>query len=129
MSGVLLLQRLDLLLLHVHGGEHEINHGGDFIHVVLGGEEYQAAGLLGDGSVHGPAGAHRVLVPLTCGTGAGGHCGELEPGMVLQQGDEALAHHSGGADDADFIFFHANLPPVRCAGAEFRTCGPDADTL
>ena len=30
----------------------------------------------------------------------------LEPGMMLQQGNETLTHHAGAADHAYFIFFH-----------------------
>src|SRR2546429_380682 len=36
--------------------------------------------------------------------------GQLEPGMALQKLDEMLAHHSSGAQDADFYSrFHKSL--------------------
>ena len=53
--------------------------------------------------------AHRILIPFAGGAGAGGYHGELEPGVVLQQGNEALAHHAGGAHDAYLILFHKKV--------------------
>ena len=107
--GVALLQRLDLFLLHIHGGEDEVHLCGDGLHVLLGAEQHDILGFLRDGGGHGPAGGDGVLIALTRRAGAGGQNGKLEPGMVLQQGHEALTHHAGGADHANSVFFHSKF--------------------
>ena len=48
---------------------------------------------------------HRLLIGLAGAAGAGGDGGQLEPGVVLHQGDKTLAHHAGAANDAYFVLF------------------------
>ena len=43
-----------------------------------------------------------VAVALAGGAVAGAQPLQIEPRMVLQEFDEMLAHHAGGAEDADF---------------------------
>ena len=123
--GVGLLQGADLLLLHIHGTEDEVYHAGDLFHVGGGVQHHQVLGLLGDGSLHGPAAGDGLLIGLAGGTGAGGDGGELEPGVVLHQGDEALPHHAGAADDAYFVLFHVQVPfmAARAADLDFAEKG------
>ena len=110
--GIALLQSADLVLLHIHGTEHKVHHAGDLFHIGLGVHHHQLLSLGGDGGIHGPAACHGLLIGLPGGAGAGGQDGQLEPGVVLHQGDEALTHHAGGADDAYFVLlFHFQLPP------------------
>jgi len=106
------LQSADLVLLHIHGTEHKVHHAGDLFHIGLGVHHHQLLSLGGDGGIHGPAACHGLLIGLPGGAGAGCQDGQLEPGVVLHQGDEALTHHAGGADDAYFVLlFHFQLPP------------------
>ena len=129
--GVGLLQGADLVLLHIHGTEHKVHQAGDLLDVRLGVQHHQVLGLLRDRSGHGPAVLHRLLIGLARGAGAGGDDGELEPGVLLHQGDEALAHHAGAADDSDFVLFHKKYLPsgsghsmaplnVRCPGFQTK---------
>ena len=104
--GVVLLQSLDLFLLHIHGGEDKIHLGGNGLDVGLRIHDHHLLGLFGHGSLQGPAGANGLLIGLAGGAAAGRNDGKLEPGMILQQGNETLAHHAGAADDAYFVFFH-----------------------
>src|SRR5882724_9015405 len=46
-------------------------------------------------------------VRLAGGTLGGGDFGELKPGMIREEMDEALADHAGGAEDASAKFFSA----------------------
>ena len=43
-----------------------------------------------------------VAVLLARRAVAGPEPGQVEPGMILQELDEMLAHHSGGAENSDF---------------------------
>ena len=100
-AGVLLLQSLDLVLLHIYGAEHE---GALFLHgldVVLGIHHDHVLVLLGHGDVQLPAVAHGLGVGLACGAGGGGQGGDLKVGVIVQQGQEALAYHTGSAHHAD----------------------------
>ena len=112
--GVLLLQGPDLLLLHVHGAEDEVHHGGQLLRVRLRVQDHQVFRLLGDGGGHGPAGGDRLLIGLAGAAGAGGNGGELEPGVTLHQGDEALAHHAGAPDDTYTILLHVLYLLSKC---------------
>ena len=104
--GVGLLQGLGGLFVHVYRAEHEVHKGGDLLHVGLGVHDYDVFGLLGDGHIHGPALAGGLFIGLAGGAAGGRDHGQLEPGVVSQEGDEALTHHAGAADHAYFIFFH-----------------------
>ena len=104
--GVGLLQGADLLLLHIHGAEAEIHHARQLLGISLGVQHHDLLGLLRHGDVQGPAVCHGLFIGLSGAAGAGGQGRQAEPGMVLHQGDEALAHHAGGADDAHVVLFH-----------------------
>ena len=102
--GVPLLQRADLVLRHVHGGEYEIHVGGHRFHIlgvphdhVLDGRRHRR--------LHLPPAAHGLLVGLACGMGGCGERGHLEPRMIVKQRHKTLADHTGRADDADLEFF------------------------
>ena len=106
---VFLFDRADLVLRHVHRGEHEIDvldHILDVGHVlddhVL--DEFRHRGF------HLPATADGFFVGLAGtvrGRGKGDH---FEPRMVLEQRDEALSDHARSSENADLnLFGHNNL--------------------
>ena len=66
------------------------------------GETVISRDALGQRSVQPPLGG--FAVGLAAGAVAGGEPGDLEPGMVFEELNEALADHSGRAQDADWIF-------------------------
>ncbi len=105
--GVVFLQRFDLVLFHVHGGEHEVHLGGDGVHIRRGVQHLHLPDARGDGGGHGPAALYRLGVGPARRAGGGSQGGDGKPGVPLQQGDKALAHHAGGADDADSKFLHS----------------------
>ena len=105
--GVPFLQGADLVLFHVHSTENEVYHTGNFLHIGLGVQHHQSLGLLRDGGFHRPAAGYGLLIGLSGGAGTGGQGGELEPGVVFHQGDEALTYHAGSADNAYFVRFHS----------------------
>ena len=104
---VLLLQSADILFLHIHGAEDKIYLPGQLLRVRLCVQHGKTLGLLGNGDGHGPAARHSLLVGPASAAGAGGQGSKLEPGMTLHQGDKALTHHSGAADDANAVLFHS----------------------
>ena len=112
--GVALFQRADLLFLHIHRAEHEIDFGGHFFH--MGGiQHHHILDLLRHGVRHGPAAANGLFVGLARRTGRSRHHGQMEPGMLRQQRHETLADHAGGAHNAHLILFHSSLVPFRKA--------------
>ena len=67
-----------------------------------------------------------VAVLLARGAVAGAQPGQVEPGVALQKLDEMLAHHAGGAEDANFDFrlhmiVSADLPDHPSILIEFPT--------
>ena len=113
--GILLLQGPDVLLFHIHGAEAEIHLFSQLFRVGLRIQDQQALGLLRHGRSHGPAGGRSLLIGFPGAAGAGGQSRQLKPGVVLQKGDKALAHHAGAADYANLVLFHRMLlPPRRC---------------
>ena len=112
--GVLLLQSPDLLLLHIHGAEAEVHQLRHLLGVGLGVQNDDLLGLLGHGDIQSPAALHGLLVGLSGAAGAGGDGGELEPGVIFHQGDEALTDHAGASDDADFVLFHGMFLLLSC---------------
>ena len=68
----------------------------------LGGRDGHTRDAVGKRSVEAPLGG--FAVGLAAGTVAGCQPGDLKPGMVFEQLNEALAHHSGRAEDANWIF-------------------------
>ena len=103
--GVSLFQSANLVLLHVDGAEHKVNLRGDLFH--MGSvQHHQLLGGLRHGGAHHPMAAHRILIGFTCRAGRSGHRGQMEPGVVLQQGNKPLADHAGRAHNAYTILFH-----------------------
>jgi len=91
-------------------GEGALDFGGD--RRVHGGEQ-QLRGVAGPAIFHGETGdgrrcaagevpRHGVGVLLAGGAVAGAQPREMEPRVALEELDEMLAHHSGGAQDAYF---------------------------
>ena len=103
---IALLQCADLVLFHVHGAEHEIDHGGELFCVGLRVENGHFRRLRRDGLRHVPFGADGLTVGLACAVRTGGQSRQLEPRMRGDQKDKALTDHAGRADDADLVFFH-----------------------
>ena len=91
-----LLDLLDFILGHVHGAEHEIHLGGHGLHLVDVHHDQLLHGLR-HGRIHLPSALHGFLIGLARGAGACRYGGDLEPGVVLQQGDEPLPHHTCAA--------------------------------
>ena len=107
MAGVGLLKSLDLLFLHINGGEDEVNHRGDLLHVSFSVHDHHVFGLLGDGGIHGPTPTHGLFIGLASGAGTGRNDRQFEPGVILHQSHKALANHASAADHANLVFFHA----------------------
>jgi len=99
-AGVVLFELPRVVLGHVHRAEHEVDLLRDRVD---GGrvEHLHAGHRLRDRRRHGPAALHRVLVGLARRLGAGGQGGDLEPGVMLEQGEKPLAHHAGRAQHPD----------------------------
>ena len=91
------------LRLHL-AGDVGVERGEDDLRraIGLGRRNGHARDALGQGSVEAPLGGVAVL--LAAGAVAGRKPRDLEPRMVLEQLDEALADHTGRAKDADGIF-------------------------
>ena len=104
--GVFLLQRADLLGLHVDGGKDKVDVGGHALNV-RGVAQHKLLRALGHRLVEGPAAAGCLLVGPAGAAGACRHDGELEPGVPGYQSDEPLSHHACGADDACLEFIHS----------------------
>ncbi len=91
-------------------GEGALDFGG---HGGVHGREQQARRVAGLAVLHGEIGdgvgraagqvpGHGVAVLLAGGAVAGAQPLEIEPRVALQELDEMLAHHAGGAQDAYF---------------------------
>jgi len=107
--GVGFLQRPDGVLWHIHGAETEIHHTGQLHRVRLSVQHHQGFCGFGAGNIQSPAVTDGLPIGLSRASGAGSDGGELEPGMVFQQGHKPLAHHTRTADDADLIPFHSRF--------------------
>ena len=82
-----------------------------------------ARDALGQRRVETPLGG--FAIGLAAGAVAGREPGDLEPGVVFEQLDEALADHSGGAEDADWIFVlhgreHSSVQEDKRGGGQSR---------
>ena len=110
---VSLLDGADFFLGHVHGAEHEVHARGHLLHLVHV-HHHQLFHSLGHRSGHFPAAAHRLLIGLSGGTGAGGYRHHLVPGMILQQGEKALTHHARGAQNSNSQFLFHNICSPHC---------------
>ena len=102
---VVFFQGADFVLFHVHSTEAEINQFADGVNICCVHNGH-IRGIIRDRPVKSPAFSHRFFVFLTGAAGRSRQAGYLEPGMVLQQGNETLSHHSGGTDNTDAILSH-----------------------
>ena len=119
--GVGFLQRLDLILFHVHGAENKIHPAGNFLH---NGWRPAPPCLLhfpawGWASASGrpppPGTVCRQTVPRAA------RAVSSNQGCSASRVMKTLPHHAGGAHNADFVFFHFGYRPF-CAGAARQTC-------
>ena len=104
--GISLLKCFDLGLGHIDGAEDEVHLRSDLFH--LGSvQHHQLLDAFGHRGGHGPAGTDSLLISLACTAAGCGQGGQFEPGVILQQCDEALTDHASRTDNANFIlFFH-----------------------
>ena len=104
--GISLLKCLDLGLGHIDGAEDEVHLRSDLFH--LGSVQHDhLLHAFGHRGGHGPAGTDSFLIGLACTAAGCGQGGQFEPGVILQQCDEALTDHASRTDNANFIlFFH-----------------------
>ena len=104
--GISLLKCLDLSLGHIDGTEDEVHLRSDLFH--LGSVQHDhLLHAFGHRCGHGPAGTDSLLIGLACTAAGCGQGGQFEPGVILQQCDEALTDHASRTDNANFIlFFH-----------------------
>ena len=101
---VSLLQSLDLGLGHIDGAEDEVHLRGDLLH--LGGIQHDhLLDALRHRSGHSPAGADGFLIGLPGAPAGSCQSRQLEPGVIFEQSNETLAHHTGRTDNAHFILF------------------------
>ena len=114
---VTLLEGEDLFFFHIDGAEDEIGDLSDLLH--LGGvENGHGTHGLGDRGLHLPAAPDGFFVGPSGGTGGRGDAGHFKIRVVFEQGQKALAHHAGRADDDALQFFsHDNASAERCSGS------------
>ena len=111
--GITLFDGANLVLRHVHRGEHEVHVRGHGLGVVAV-RNHHVLGVFGHRRFHLPTAADGLLIRLAgavCGSGKRDH---FEPRVVFQQRDETLADHTGGAENADlYLFGHDDLYDLR----------------
>ena len=90
---VVFLDLADLVLGHIHRAEHKVHAGGYLLHLVYICHD-QLLYRFRHRRIHLPAAAYRLLISLAGRTRACRHRHNLKPGVVLQQGDKPLSHHS-----------------------------------
>ena len=103
--GISLLQRLDLVLLHVDRAEYEGATATDLLNV-CGIEDNHLTECLGNGGAHLPTVSDRLLIGHACG--ARGCCEHrnLKIGVAVQERQKTLTDHTGRTDNTDFHLFH-----------------------
>ena len=106
---IFLFDGADLVLRHVHRGEHEVDvldHVLDVGHVL----DHHVLDELGHRGFHLPAAADGLLVGLAGAVRGRGKGDQFEPRMVFEQRDETLTDHASSSENADFdLFGHNNL--------------------
>ena len=80
-----LLERADVLLLHIDGAEHKIDHARNAFGVRLGVEHRHILCISGDGDAHRPFFAHRLAVGLSRRAGARRKCDGGEHRVLVEQ--------------------------------------------
>ena len=105
--GVILLQRSNLILFHIHRAENKVGHGDDLFLIGHRVKHRHAGEGFGHRVAHGPPVPHRVAVGFPCRAGRSRQHGDLKPGMIGKQGGEALPHHSRCAENA-YVISHGN---------------------
>ncbi len=106
---VFLFDRADLVLRHIHRGEHEIDvldHVFDVGHVL----DHHVLDELRHRGFHLPATADCLFIGLAGAVRGRGKGDQFEPRMILEQRHEALSDHARSSENADFdLFGHNNL--------------------
>ncbi len=97
---VLLLDRTDLILGHVYGGEDKVHILCNALHIrnVLHDD---LCGRFRNGSVELPSSLYGLAVGLSCASSGGSDLRHLKPRMMLQDLDESLTDHAGAAKYAN----------------------------
>ena len=103
--GVSFFQGLDLLFLHVDSAEHEINFGGNFLHIGCIQHD-ELLRTFRHRHLHQPAVTDCILIRFAGAARTRSHGGQVEPGVVFQQRDKTLADHASCTDDAYIVLFH-----------------------
>ncbi len=111
--GILFFDFPDLVLRHVDRGENEVHVLRNGLYVV-DVTDHDILHILRNLSVQLPAAFYRFSVGLPCAAGARCDLSDLEPGMVLENLNEALADHSGSAQNTDSEFLHNFLDLLIC---------------
>ena len=103
--GVRFFQCLDLVLFHVDGAEHEVDLGGNFLY--FGGIEHdEFFRTFRHRRFHQPAIPDGFFVRFASAARTRSYGGQMEPGVVFQQRDKALADHTGSTNDTYIVLFH-----------------------
>ena len=102
---VFLFDGADLVLRHVHRGEHEVDvldHVLDVGHVL----DDHVLDELRHRGFHLPAAADGLLIGFASAACAGRKGNQIKPGMIFQQRNKALADHTGCTDNTNIVLFH-----------------------
>ena len=94
--GIVLFDLLNLFLSHIHSTEHKVNLFRNCFHLVYI-HDNNILYCLRHRRRHLPSALHSFPVGSACGAGTGGNRGYFKPGMILQQRNEPLSHHTGSA--------------------------------
>ena len=92
------LDGADLLLGHVDRAEAEIHFRRDRVHI-LHVFDNDVPDRLGDRLIQFPSAFHRLGIGLARAAGTCRDGGHLEPGVIVQKGNESLSDHAGTAQD------------------------------
>ena len=99
---VFVLDLTDLFFLHVDCAEHEVHVRGHGVNVA-DVTDRQIRNFFRNRNGHLPAAFHRLAVGLSRRARARSQAHELKPRMIRQQRHEALAHHTGRAQNTNLI--------------------------
>ena len=102
--GITLFDGANLVLRHVHRGEHEVHVRGHGLGVVAV-RDHHVLGVFGHRRFHLPTVSDRLGIRLAGAVRGSGKGDHLEPRVILKQRDKTLTDHTGGTKDADLQFF------------------------
>ena len=106
--GIFFLDGTDLVLLHIHGAEAEINFRCYCLHVLHIFDNDLPYGFR-DRSIHLPSSGDTFFISLAGASGARRDRCYLKPGVIFQERDKPLADHTCSAEDANtkfLVHFH-----------------------